>query len=185
MKPRPRASRFRPYLEPLKARLVPALAELLHTFVNPSPHVNENFGWSVSVSGERVLVGAPSDNTGATYTGAAYLYDASGNLLHTFTNPTPAVNDYFGHSVSLSGDRVLVGGRGTPALRGWRPGRLTCSATRPIHYRPRPRIPRGRASRPSWPGPSVAAVERWCSSSTPAPARCGCRCASPNGRGWR
>ncbi len=83
---------------------------LVHTFTNPTPAASDNFSISVSVDGDHVLVGADLDDTGAPNAGAAYLFDATtGVLLHTFTNPTPAQDDVFGFSVSVDGDRVLVG----------------------------------------------------------------------------
>ncbi|MBI1928346.1 FG-GAP repeat protein, partial [Candidatus Poribacteria bacterium] len=83
---------------------------LLHTFTNPTPAGGDLFGWSVSVDGDRILVGAVLDDTGASDAGAAYLFDAvTGVLLQTFTNSTPAGGDLFGYSVSVNGDRVLVG----------------------------------------------------------------------------
>jgi hypothetical protein len=114
---------FRPGVEALEDRLVPApltpFLQLQHTLTNPTPASGDHFGWSVSMSGDQVLVGAPDDGTGAAGAGSAYLYDAvTGNLLRTFNNPTPAVGDDFGLSVSLSGNRVLVGapGDGTKAV---------------------------------------------------------------------
>jgi len=84
---------------------------LLTTFTNPTPAVDDSFGWSVTGLGiDRVLVGAASDDTGATNAGAAYLFSTNGTLLTTFTNPTPAVDDWFGGSVAAVGtDRVLIG----------------------------------------------------------------------------
>ncbi len=83
---------------------------LIHTFDNPSPNINDDFGRAVSVSVDRVLVGARSDGSEASRAGRAYLFDAvSGNLEHTFTNPTPAVDDFYGDAVSVSGDLVLIG----------------------------------------------------------------------------
>jgi len=89
-----------------------ATGNLTHTFENPgsSPYW-DFFGIAVSVSGDRVLVGALYDvnETSFVNSGRAYLFDAvSGNLLHTFDNPSPDPNDYFGNSVSVSGDRVLI-----------------------------------------------------------------------------
>ena len=82
---------------------------LLHTFLNPTPANNDNFGTSVSLFGDLALVGALNDDAGGSDSGAAYLFDTStGALLHTFLNPTPA-NDDFGASVSLFGDLALVG----------------------------------------------------------------------------
>ncbi len=83
---------------------------LLHTFLNPTPVAGDWFGYSVAGVGSNVLVGAPFDDTGATNTGAAYLFDASsGALLQTFLNPTPAAFDHFGVSVAGLGGNVLVG----------------------------------------------------------------------------
>ena len=56
------------------------------------------------------MVGAYSDDTGATDAGSAYVFDATtGNLLRTLNNPTPAASDYFGRSVAVSGSTVVVG----------------------------------------------------------------------------
>ena len=56
------------------------------------------------------MIGAYSDNTGASDTGAAYLFSTNGALLTTFTNPTPAAVEYFGISVAALGtDRVIIG----------------------------------------------------------------------------
>jgi hypothetical protein len=84
---------------------------LLTTFTNPTPAYGDYFGYSVAAVGtDQVLVGAVGDNTGATGAGAAYLFSTSGALLTTFTNPTPAANDWFGTSVAAVGsDRVLIG----------------------------------------------------------------------------
>jgi FG-GAP repeat/PEP-CTERM motif len=82
---------------------------LLRTFLNPTPAVGDNFGNAVAVSGNRALVSAIGDDTGATNAGAAYLFDTTtGALLRTFVNPTPQANDNFGLGVALYGDRALI-----------------------------------------------------------------------------
>src|SRR5581483_9925565 len=48
------------------------------TFHNPTdftPMGDGQFGWSVALNGDRVLVGAPSDSLAGKYAGAAYLFD--------------------------------------------------------------------------------------------------------------
>jgi hypothetical protein len=87
---------------------------LLTTFTNPTPEVNDSFGYAVAAVGpDRVLIGAWGDNTGATSAGAAYLFSTNGTLLTTFTNPTPEVNDFFGATVAAVGpNRVLIGASG-------------------------------------------------------------------------
>jgi hypothetical protein len=56
------------------------------------------------LSGTDVLVGAYGVNGGA-----AYLYNSSGTMLQTFSDPNANPNDGFGVSVALSGTDVLVG----------------------------------------------------------------------------
>lgn len=92
---------------------------LVVTLDNPSPAVDDWFGYSVSVSGNMVVVGAYSDNTGAFDSGQAYVFDATtGSLIATLANPSPANIDHFGASVSVSGNTVVVGtpndGTGAP-----------------------------------------------------------------------
>jgi hypothetical protein len=81
------------------------------TIPDPTPAPVDFFGFSMAALGsDRVIIGAYRDDTGATDAGAAYLFNAYGALLTTFTNPTPETSDSFGFSVAaLGGDRVLVG----------------------------------------------------------------------------
>ncbi|MBI5775545.1 MAG: immunoglobulin domain-containing protein, partial [Verrucomicrobia bacterium] len=87
---------------------------LLRTFTNPTPAAFDFFGYSVAAVGnDRVLIGAFSDNTGATDAGAAYLFNTNGTLLTTFTKSIPAADDHFGVSVAAVGsDLVLIGADG-------------------------------------------------------------------------
>jgi hypothetical protein len=87
-----------------------ASGTLLRTFTNPTPAANDQFGTAIALFGNIALISALFDDTGATDTGAAYLFDTTtGALLHTFLNPTPAASDNFGTSVALSGSRALIG----------------------------------------------------------------------------
>jgi Ca2+-binding RTX toxin-like protein len=83
---------------------------LIATLDNPSPATNDDFGNSVSVSGNTVVVGAYQDDAGGFNSGRAYVFDAStGALLSTLANPSPASGDQFGGAVSVSGEAVVVG----------------------------------------------------------------------------
>jgi len=82
---------------------------LLQTFNNPTPALLDEFGGSVSVSGNKVLIGARQDDTGAMDAGSAYVFATTGALLQTINNPTPGINEFFGHSVSLDGNNALIG----------------------------------------------------------------------------
>ena len=83
------------------------------TLNNPTPAANDKFGSAVAISGSRVVVGAPYDDTGATDAGSAYVYDLAGvsptTPVATLANPTPAASDNFGLAVAISGDRVVIG----------------------------------------------------------------------------
>lgn len=86
---------------------------LLHRLDNPLPFPTAYFGWSVAVSGNLVVVGAPDDNTGAKDAGIAYVYDLTSATpsvpVVTLPNPNPSENDRFGYSVAISGTDVVVG----------------------------------------------------------------------------
>ena len=86
---------------------------LLYQLTNPNPLVESYYGWSLAVSGSRVVVGAPEDNTGANDAGIAYVYDLSSASptvpAFVLQNPNPGANDTFGWSVAIEGDRVVVG----------------------------------------------------------------------------
>jgi len=82
---------------------------LLHTIFNPNPGNNDNFAAATSISGNNVLISTVHDEIGPSQTGAAYLFDAiTGNLLHTFLNPTPQAQDLFGRFLAISGNNVLI-----------------------------------------------------------------------------
>lgn len=89
---------------------------------------NDRFGWSVSISGDTVVIGAPGEASNATGvngnqqdnsvvdTGAAYVFVRSGTTwsqqayLKEATNTV--IKDGFGTSVSIDGNTVVVGSPG-------------------------------------------------------------------------
>lgn len=84
---------------------------------NPTPDGTDLFGQSVSMSCGIALVGATLDSTTASGSGQAYLFNlATGALLRTLANPTPAINDFFGQRVSISGNLALVGAQNDDTL---------------------------------------------------------------------
>lgn len=86
---------------------------LTQTFPNPSPEAADLFGRVVAAVGNKAVVGAPNDNTGATHAGAVYLFDHTSSApLLTIFNPTPAANDLFGAAVAGFGNDLLVGAPG-------------------------------------------------------------------------
>lgn len=83
--------------------------------INPNSANNDLFGCSVSISGDYAIVGAYGDDeNGLTDNGSATVFkrniatgvwESQGKLLHAF----PGNEDFFGSSVSISGDHVAVG----------------------------------------------------------------------------
>ena len=91
-------------------------ATYLGSFTNPNPDgtiAGDSFGYSVSIDGNFVLIGSPSEDTPTTNSGLAYLYDASTrSLLHTFTNPnsdSTSDGDFFGRGTAMHGNYLIVG----------------------------------------------------------------------------
>ena len=73
---------------------------------------DDRFGWSVSLSGDRALIGAYRDDDLGSRSGSAYLFEYNGTAWSQrvkFTADDGAAGEYFGWSVSLSGDRALIG----------------------------------------------------------------------------
>ncbi len=69
----------------------------------------DNFGISVAISGDTLVIGAERDDTAA---GSAYVFTRSGNVWtqqQKLTAPDRSGFDLLGHSVSISGDTVVVG----------------------------------------------------------------------------
>ena len=82
---------------------------LLGTITNPTPAVSDAFGYAVAgVGPDKVLIGAWADNSAGNAGGAAYLFNTSGTLLTTITNPTPASGDQFGVAVEAVGTDALL-----------------------------------------------------------------------------
>ena len=72
----------------------------------------DQFGNSVSVSGDVALIGAENDDDKGSNSGSAYVFSRSGSTWSQqkkLTADDGATGDYFGSSVSVNGDVVLVG----------------------------------------------------------------------------
>jgi hypothetical protein len=90
----------------------PATGALLFTLNSPNPSSTGQFGMSVAMSGDLLVVGAPGNKigTGSFSSGAVYVYRAStGALLRTIPNPMPVTSDDFGEAVAIDGNTIVVG----------------------------------------------------------------------------
>ncbi len=74
---------------------------------------NDQFGWSVALSGNTAIVGAYSDDVGANADqGSAYVFVRSGTVWTQqaqLNGSGGAANDQFGLSVAISGNTAIVG----------------------------------------------------------------------------
>ncbi len=76
---------------------------------------DENFGGSVSISGDTAIVGAHGDDTYGSWSGSAYLFRSNqGGLgawgrLAKISAGDGGENDSFGYSTAISGDIAVVG----------------------------------------------------------------------------
>ena len=92
-------------------------ASLLHTLNNPNAYntpKDDFFGDSVAISGDYAVVGAyGEDDASGTYSGEVYVFDVvTGTRLWTLNNPNvygSSASDYFGWSVDISGNYIVVG----------------------------------------------------------------------------
>lgn len=91
----------------------PAPTTPILTLNNPSPAVDDNFGFSVGISSDRIIAGAPYDDTGASNAGGVYIYDPAAPSpqapVLTIIDPGPSPGDVFGTAVALSGTHAVVG----------------------------------------------------------------------------
>ncbi len=73
------------------------------------------FGYSVSISGDYIVIGAYSDDDNGISSGSAYIFNRSGTIWTEQTKllaPDGAAYDRFGRSVSMSGNVVIIGADG-------------------------------------------------------------------------
>ena len=81
--------------------------------------VDDHFGWSVSIDGDTVVIGAKYDDDKGSNSGSAYVFtrDTAGDLASGWTQRAKltaydgSYNDFFGESVSIDGDTVVIGAR--------------------------------------------------------------------------
>jgi hypothetical protein len=107
----------------MKTRLL--LLALLFSFLNTSAQnwdqiikqtasdgvASDIFGYSVSISGDKAIVGAINNDDAGTNSGSAYVYEWNGTVWAEtkLTASDAASLDYFGYSVSISGNKTISG----------------------------------------------------------------------------
>jgi hypothetical protein len=107
------------------ASVAAAAQTVQQTYVKASnTDFNDRFGFSVAISGNTMVIGAPLEDSGATGvngdpsnnvtpdSGAAYVYVRDGStwtLQAYLKSSNPAALHQFGYSVAISGDTIVVG----------------------------------------------------------------------------
>ena len=89
---------------------------LVRTLNNPNAYgtgYQDNFGYSVAISGNYTIICARGDgDAGGADSGKAYIFNVTtGALVHTLSNPNAygsSDSDYFGESVGISGNYAIV-----------------------------------------------------------------------------
>jgi hypothetical protein len=95
------------------------------TLAPPDSPSRAEFGCSVALNGNRVLIGASYDSTNASWQGSAYLlnYDSgtsSWQFEKKLVDAGGKSDDQFGSSVALVGDSAIVGAPGAGRVLGFR-----------------------------------------------------------------
>ena len=79
---------------------------------------DDHFGWSVDISGDTLVVGAPHRDGVFADTGSAYTFTRVGSVWieqQQLAGQSPAANDDFGTRVAIDGNRLAVGVPGRAA----------------------------------------------------------------------
>jgi Ca2+-binding RTX toxin-like protein len=93
---------------------------LIHVFADPNPQPGDEFGASLAVVGNELVVGAPGSSLSGPGDGVVYVFDANaegttfGAVLATLTIPDAgALNDaHFGAAVGANNTNIVVGAPG-------------------------------------------------------------------------
>jgi len=70
---------------------------------------SDNFGYSVAISGDRLVVGSFGDDENGDGSGSAYIYTTSGDLVKKIIAQGGSANERFGRGVAINGDKVIIG----------------------------------------------------------------------------
>ncbi|MEA1981926.1 MAG: FG-GAP repeat protein, partial [Campylobacterota bacterium] len=73
---------------------------------------NDNFGDSVALSDSYIIVGAPNEDDTNTNAGSVYIFDINGSSTQKIQASSPSSDAYFGSSVAISNEYLVVGAEG-------------------------------------------------------------------------
>tara|TARA_B100000035_G_C20999134_1_gene554005 strand:- start:100 stop:1326 length:1227 start_codon:yes stop_codon:yes gene_type:complete len=70
---------------------------------------NDNFGNSVGIGTNKIVVGSPSDDDAGTLSGSAYVYNLDGTGEVKITASDAAAVDKFGETIAIGNNKIVVG----------------------------------------------------------------------------
>jgi|APSaa5957512535_1039671.scaffolds.fasta_scaffold10391_1 plastocyanin len=86
----------------------------LHTIQNPTGKYGDDFGKSVAINDDSIIVGAPFDDVTSNSAGTVYLFDKSTySQTAQLTHDSHAPFSYFGRSLTATDNIIAVGATGT------------------------------------------------------------------------
>jgi hypothetical protein len=85
--------------------------KLISSLTSPNVQAGGYFGYSVAINGGTIEIGAPNENvSGILEAGRAYTFSVTtGKLIKGLTSPNPQDPGYFGGSVALTGNTIVIG----------------------------------------------------------------------------
>lgn len=96
-----------------------ASGNLLHKLIPNDPQSGSQFGTTVAVQGDLIAIGAPFTGDRGTNTGSVYIFDAiTGNQLTKIIADDTAALDWFGISVAIDSDILVIGAVNTQVPGG-------------------------------------------------------------------
>jgi hypothetical protein len=81
---------------------------LLTTLQAPEPEDNAEFGTSLAIGGDLILVGEVKRDVEVLNEGMVYVYDLEGNPLATLVSSEPEIGAQFGEGVETDGEIIIV-----------------------------------------------------------------------------
>ena len=79
---------------------------------------NDNFGFSVAIGNNKIVIGAYGDGDNGSNSGSVYVYDLDGTNEVKITASDGAADDEFGDSVAVGNNKIVVGAYGDDSLTG-------------------------------------------------------------------
>tara|TARA_B100001093_G_scaffold507370_1_gene567810 strand:- start:3431 stop:6016 length:2586 start_codon:yes stop_codon:yes gene_type:complete len=91
----------------------------LHKLTASDAAASDGFGRGVSISGNYAIVGSGGNDDVPNNSGSAYIFDVTtGNEIRKLTASDAAANDYFGDSVAISSNYIVIGAKNNDSQRG-------------------------------------------------------------------